>query len=659
MNVMALSMALWTHAVYGPASDDTGPLASSLYGLLRHLCLVMALPVLLLLGGPLADSAWRALRRGFITSDLLLVLGVTASYVLSAISTVQNEGAVYFEVGCVVLVMVTLGRWLEATGKLKTTESIESLAKLLPDKVRIIRGDTEISVPLKEVAVGDHVSLRPGECVPIDGTIMRGLAAVDEHIVNGESSPVVKEPSDQVFAGTTNLDGDLVIEVTATARDGTISRLVELVRVACRTKGHYERLADRVAAWFTPAVVLLALATFGWHARSHDIERGILSGLAVLLIACPCALGLATPMAVWAALGRAAQSQVLFRNGQALEQLAGVHAIRLDKTGTLTTGVASVANLTTDDQTSRAVVLEHAAWLAGSSSHTLAAAIREFATPLARRHSDVTRHIRTLAGRGVVGQAPDESPVYLGSVRLMNEAGLEWPNQLQRAVSKGIQSGPLVCIGWDGRVRGVFMIREQLRDEALEAVTALRTARLDLGILTGDHAGRGAAIERELGVAVEAELLPEAKVAAITRAQRQWGSVAMVGDGINDAPALAQSDVGIAMGCGADVTRDSAAVCLLGNDLMRLPWAIQLARRTVRVIRRNLFWSFAYNIVGICLACSGRLNPALAALAMVLSSVCVVTNSLRLPADPQDAGTTIPDASRVSNEAVASTLSCT
>jgi heavy metal translocating P-type ATPase len=580
--------------------------------------------------------------------------------------------------------MVTLGRWLEATAKLKTTESIESLAKLLPHSARLVGSGAETIVALRDVAVGDRVRVLPGERIPFDGSIVRGSAAVDEQFVTGESSPVVKESADRVFAGTTNLDGALVVEVTATTRNGTVSRLIELVRQACRSKGRYERLADRVATWFTPAVMLLALATFTWHAWSHGVHRGVLSGLAVLLIACPCALGLATPMAVWSALGRAAQSQVIFRNGDALEQLAAIQAIRLDKTGTLTTGAPTVAEFTTDDDMDRQQALAQITWLASASSHSLAVAVREFAaqsvpfTTLDKttHHESVGQpvdsrdHVRTLAGRGVVGhKSHNGSSVYLGSLKLMQEAGLDCSRLLTGVIQDALRAGnPLVCAGWDGKVRGVFVLREQLRDEAHEAVLQLRAAGLDVRVLTGDHDGRGAAIERALGIPVEAELLPEAKVAAVECAHRQFGPVAMVGDGINDAPAIARSDVGIAMGCGADVTRDSAAVCLLGNDLIRLPWAIRLARRTLWVIRRNLFWAFAYNLVGIGMACTGRLNPVLAALAMVLSSACVLTSSLRLNADAHEgefrtqSGTAsmrkTPDSTRLAEATLASAVGC-
>jgi heavy metal translocating P-type ATPase len=653
MNVMVFTMALWTQDFYG--ADGGQAWVAALRGLFRYLSLLFALPVLLILGGPLLDSAWQALRRGELTTDLLLVVGVAASYVYSAVSVVRDEGSVYFEVGCMVLVLVTLGRWLEATGKLKTGAAIEALHRLLPDTARLVRGGEAQSVPLGDVAVGDWLRVLPGERIPCDGVVVRDGAAVDEQVLTGESHPVMRGPGDRVLGGTLVLDGPLIIEATSAAGGGALARLIDLVRQARRTKGRHERLADRIAAWFLPAVALLALAAFAWHTHQSGLDQGILAGLAVLLIACPCALGLATPMAVWAALGRAARAQVLFRNGEALERLAVVRAVRLDKTGTLTTGTPAVAMFAVSGGDDREEVLATAAALAAASTHIHCRAIREL---LAREGTDgapvAVTEVHSVAGRGLSARrngteysvlstqypspptplprgARGEETVYLGSPRWLHEVGLSCSDDLAPAVEGALAGGQaLTCLGWGGAIRAVFVLREQLRPEAAQAVAELRQQGLDVAVLTGDHGARGKALGDELGVPVEAEQLPEDKVAAIERARREVGPVAMVGDGVNDAPALAASDVGIALGCGADVSRESAAVCLLGNDLLRLPWAVALARRAVRVIRGNLFWAFAYNVVGVGLACTGRLNPVLASLAMVLSSLFIVTNSLRL-----------------------------
>jgi heavy metal translocating P-type ATPase len=637
MNVMVFTMALWTQDFYGADASGADPVTVSLRGLFRYLSLLLALPVLLLLGGPLLDNAWTALRRGEVATDLLLVTGVAASYLYSVVSVVRDEGPVYFEVGCMVLVLVTLGRWLEATGKLRTGAAIEALGKLLPERARVVRGSAEESVPLGTVAVGDRLRVLPGERIPCDGCVVSGPATVDEQVITGEAHPAVKQRGDRVFAGTLNLDSDLLFDVTAPPREGAMARLIALVRQARQASGRFERLADRIAAWFLPAVVLLALGTSTWHAYHGGVDRGILAGLAVLLIACPCALGLATPMAIWAALGRAARAQVLFRNGEVLERLAAVRAVRLDKTGTVTTGTPEVCRFATSDDVPADRVLCLAAALASSSTHAHCVAVGTFAAQHTLAPSGQVTGARSLPGRGMLARREEDGEtLFLGSPRWLEDSGLAFPPRLAGFVRDALDRGQgLTCIGWNGVVRGVFVLHEQVRPEASEAIAQLRARGLDVGVLTGDHAARGRALGEELGIPVEAGQLPADKVAALGRVQQEVGPVAMVGDGINDAPALAAADVGIAMGCGADVSRESAAVCLLGNDLLRLPWAMDLARQTVRVIRWNLFWAFFYNILGVAFACTGRLNPVLASLAMVVSSFLVVSNSLRLagPAD--------------------------
>jgi len=628
MNVMVFTMALWTADFYDDPASLTGHLPRVLRDLFRYLCMLFALPVLFLLGGPLLQSAWEGLRQRLITSDFLLIMGVTASYLYSAISVLRDDGPVYFEVGCGVLVLVTLGRWLEARGKLHAATALDSLQRLLPERVRCMTADGDSLVPLAEVAAGDALHILAGERIPCDGRVERQPAAVDEQMVTGESRPTVKETGDSVHAGSLNLDSDLIVRVTAPASSSSLARLIDQLKAARSTKCRAQRLADRVTSVFVPAVMVIALVALGWHTQSRGLGEGILAGLAVLLIACPCALGLATPLAVWAALDQAARGGVFFRNGETLERLAVVRAVRLDKTGTLTTGTPTITDCILAYPEDANLVLACAGYMAGCSTHSYARAIQQYAG------SDIDRvagaSIRTLPGRGLVLNSAEHGTVWLGSPRLVDEMAQVWPEALARKRQEAETNGqPLTCLGWGGLVRALFVFAEQLRAESAAAVAQLRALGLDLAVLTGDSAAGGSAIGRELGLVVHAQLLPENKVAALHEARRTWKTVAMVGDGINDAPALAAADIGIALGCGADVTRDSAAICLTGSDLLRLPWTIVLARRTVRIIRQNLFWAFAYNTAGIALACTGRLNPVVAALAMVVSNFLVVANSLR------------------------------
>ena len=634
LNVMIFTMLLWTQDVYDVAATGT-PSALGMWDVARYLCMLFSLPVLYLLGLPVAAEAWIALRRGVLSTDLLLIVGTLAAYLYSIFSTVRGAGAVYFEVGCAVLVLVTLGRWFEAHGKQRTAAVLESLEKLLPSTVHRREGEQLAEIPLDDVRIGDRLVVRAGERVPCDGRITAGVASIDAQLLTGESRPQVRETGDTVIGGTLDIDGTLTIEVTAPPRGGTWRRLLDCVREARLQKGRYEQLADRLAAVFLPLVFVVALAAFALHAWFHGVDQGLLAGLAVVLIACPCALGLATPMAVWSALGAAAQNQVLFRNGRALERLAQARVLAFDKTGTLTDGRPSVDRFVDFDQSESDETLSLALSVCASSHHDLSRAVLEYC----RRQLRVVERpcvVRTLPGRGLEATFPEWSEtVLLGSERLMRESGMVLSEYgeatIQSLTSQGLS---VVCIGRQGRVVGVFGLRERLRPGVVAMLTACRIADLQVCVLTGDHRARGEALAGELGVEVRSELLPEDKLAAIGDLRRRLGPTIMIGDGINDAPALTAADVGMALGCGTDVSRESAEICLLGDDLTKVPWAVDLARRTVRIVKQNLFWSLAYNLVGIGLAAAGRLNPVWAAAAMMLSGLCVVANSLRLAAAP-------------------------
>jgi heavy metal translocating P-type ATPase len=619
MNVMAFTMALWSSDVYG--GDNT-----PLHGVFRYLSMFFALPVLWWLGGPLFENAWAGLKRSHVSTDLLLVLGVAASYGYSAVSVLRDEGPVYFEVGCAVLLLVTLGRWLEATGRVSATRALAGLERLLPSSVRLM--DDRREKPLHEATIGDRLHVLAGERVPCDGVVLQQPACIDEHFLTGEIVASGKEPGDSVYAGSLNLDGDLFIEVSRGPEAGALSRIVQMIRQAQAHKGRYETLADRITLWFLPTVALIALAAAAYHSAVDGIDQGLMAGLAVLLIACPCALGIATPLALWVATGEAARHQVLFKSGDALERLARLRHLCFDKTGTLTvSGAVTVATWIPADPHPGDRNLERARALAVASNHSLSGAIVACNAEAPLR----CERVRTLPGRGLCGDWPvTNETTWLGSERLMSEQQLQMPERLAQAARAAREAGhSLTYVGWSGAVRGLFVMREELRPETQDALAALRALGIEIFILTGDHAGRAARVARTLEVDAWPDLLPEQKVAFI---EGRRGPVAMVGDGINDGPALAAADVGIAMGCGADLARDTAEVCLLNNDLRRIPWAIRLARRTVNVVRQNLFWTFVYNVAGIGLAVTGRLNPVLAALAMAISSLLVVANCLRLRA---------------------------
>lgn len=623
MNVIMLSMALWSGDWYATTADS---LSQTFADLLRWGSLAASLPVLVLLGPGLAANAAEQMRRGQFSTDVLLVSGVVASYVTSIVSVFRSEGGIYFEVGCVVLVMVTLGRWFEATGRLKASAELDALERLLPETVRLLGKDGETSIPIEQVRIGDHLRVLAGEWFPTDGMLVGSSALVDEQFLTGESWPVVRREGDTIAGGSLNVEASVELCVTADSSHGTLARLIRLVREARLSKGDWQHLADRVSSVLFPlitGVAVLATIVHTWH---YGFERGILAGLSVTLIACPCALGLATPLALWTALGSAARNQVLFRSGAILERLAGIRTVCFDKTGTLTTGRPRVARFVTASGTPVLTVREEAVALASGSTHVLSQAIVEFAG----RHSPIDlRTVRVIGGKGVKSISPELGVVVLGSEAFLVENGLSIPQSLRAELNAAAIAGrPVSLIGWEGSARGVFSFEEDFRGEAVPALRDLKIAGCQVVVLTGDPWASASRLSEKLGVPVLTGLLPESKLARV-RELCGAGPVAMVGDGLNDAPSLAASDVGIAMGCGADVSRDAAGVCLLGNDLTRISWAIDLARKTVRTIRWNLFWAFSWNVVGVGLAAAGLLNPTLAAFAMIASSVLVISNSLR------------------------------
>jgi heavy metal translocating P-type ATPase len=614
MNVMVFTMLLWSQQ-----ESAVGPAATAFYDLARHACLLFTAPVLLLLGGPLFDEALDEIRRGRPAVNLLLCAGVAAAFGLSAWSTWTGAGHVYYEVACMVLVAVTLGRWLEASGKLRTTAALRELRGLLPDRVRRVADGAVHDVSLASVRVGDRLRILPGEHLPTDGRIVAGVAAVDEAAVTGESVPAEKRAGDPVYSGTTNLDGQLDVVVAAAPGAGTLERLIDAVTAAAGSSRR-QRLAERISAWFLPAVLAVALAACAVHWRRSGPAAGVLAGLAVVVVACPCALGLATPLALWAAIGQATRRHVLVREGDALEALARADTFCFDKTGTLTVGcrVATVAPATAGAE---AALLATAAGLAAGSTHVLSRAIVDAAAERGVAAAPLD-DVRTVPGSGVAGRRADTGAVVrLGSPRWIRaEAG----------AAAGEEQGMQCLVAAGDRIVGGLAFAESIRPEAVATVAALRAMGGTTLVLSGDRRDRAEPVAETLGMECRAPLLPAEKLAAIAALQRQGRRVVMVGDGINDAPALATADVGVALGCGADVSRWSAGVCLLRDDLSALPWLVTLARRTDATIRWNLLWAFAYNAACVPLAAGGLVHPAVAAAAMVASSLLVVTNSLRL-----------------------------
>jgi len=625
MNVMVFTMLLWSQPL-----EPADQLTSVWYDLARYACLLFTLPVVVLLGGALVEDAVAELQRREPSLSLLLSVGIAASLAYSTWSLLAAGGHVYFEVASTILVAVTLGRWFEATGKLKTTAALRGLAQLLPDHVRLLRADGEQMVAASELAAGDCFRVLPGERIAADGVILQHEAAVDEQAITGESLPVVRRPGERAMSGTLVLDGPLDLRALAPAGEGTLARMIEAVMQATSARTRFQRLADQISSWFLPIVAIVALSTLAVHACLGNATGGLLAALAVLVIACPCALGLATPMALWAAVGRAAQAGVLVRDGDALASLAGAKTICFDKTGTLTTGQASVEKVWLAQGSAENISLKVARGLSSFSNHPLATAVARYADehlnhPIAKMHG-----VLVSAGRGIAGKSDDvAATAFLGSRDWMTKCQQRVPCELVPTHDCAEDTAAETLLAWGGLARARFVIQDTLRPEAQRTIALLRKSGLDCVMLTGDREQRARALAESLGLDYQAGLLPEAKLAAI-RALKSAGPVVMVGDGINDAPALAAADVGIALASGTDISRNSASICLLTSDLMRLPWLRRLAQQTQRTIRWNLIWAFAYNVMGIGIAAAGWLHPVVAAIAMGASSLFVVTNSLSL-----------------------------
>lgn len=633
MNVMVFTLLLW--------SQDRAPadeLSRLWYSLARYACLLFTLPVVFLLGGTLVEDAAAELRRGRQSLSLLLLLGVAGSLLYSVYSLLVTDGHVYFEVAAIILVAVTLGRWFEATGKLKTTEALRGLAKLLPAEVRKLIGSEMHLVPAGQLQPGDRFQVLPGERIAADGIVAQYSAAVDEQVITGELMPVEKTPGDTVQSGSLVLDGPLLVEATCVAGEGMLARMIQAVEQAAAAKNRYQRIADSISSWFLLAVTIITVATFAGHCYFRGVAEGILAALSVVVIACPCALGLATPMALWAAIGRAAQAGVMIREGDALSILATARHCCFDKTGTLTTGHPTVVRF--EHAHTQADLLRWVVPLASASSHPLAVALHEYvlkqyaqASCDSRLAASDLEEVQVIAGCGIRARLKSQGGnLYLGNLVWLKREGMR--TAIEFEVDQTCHD---TCaetyLAVDGAIVARILFQEDVREEAAPAIDELRQLGLSLQMLTGDREQRASRLARDLAIGYQSQLMPHQKL-EIVRQEQLTSPVIMVGDGVNDAPALAAADVSISLGCGTDISRNAASICLLKSDLRRIPWLVRLSRETTHVIRWNLFWAFSYNAAGIALAAAGVLHPIVAAIAMGASSFLVVGNSLRLAQVP-------------------------
>ncbi|WP_199573713.1 heavy metal translocating P-type ATPase [Streptomyces murinus] len=613
----------------------------------QWLSLTLAAPVVVWGGAPFHRAAWTNARHGAATMDTLVSVGTLAAFGWSlwalffghagmtgmhdefrlTVSRTDGASTIYLEVASGVIALILLGRYLEARSKRRAGAALKALLELGAKDVAVLRDGREVRVPVSSLAVGDRFVVRPGEKVATDGTVVEGVSAVDAAMLTGESVPVDVGPGDQVTGATVNAGGRLVVEATRVGADTQLARMAKLVEDAQNGKAEVQRLADRVSAVFVPVVILIALATFGgWLGVTGDAVSAFTAAVAVLIIACPCALGLATPTALMVGTGRGAQLGILIKGPEVLESTRRVDTVVLDKTGTVTTGRMTLQTVYAADGEDEKELLRLAGALEHASEHPVARAVAAGAEERVGALPAV-EHFENVPGRGVRGRV-DGREVAVG--RLYDDV----PEDLARAAAEAEREGrTAVLAGWDGRARGVLAVADAIKETSAEAIRELRALGLTPVLLTGDNRTVAESVAKAVGIDaahVYAEVLPEDKVDVVRRLRAEGRAVAMVGDGVNDAAALATADLGLAMGTGTDAAIEAGDLTLVRGDLRTAADAIRLSRRTLATIKGNLVWAFGYNVAALPLAAAGLLNPMIAGAAMAFSSVFVVTNSLRL-----------------------------
>ncbi|ATY57995.1 TPA: copper-translocating P-type ATPase [Staphylococcus argenteus] len=595
---------------------------------------ILATPVQFIIGWQFYVGAYKNLRNGGANMDVLVAVGTSAAYFYSIyemlrwLSGVTTQPHLYFETSAVLITLILFGKYLEARAKSQTTNALGELLSLQAKEARILKDGNEIMIPLNDVRVGDTLIVKPGEKIPVDGTIIKGMTSIDESMLTGESIPVEKNVEDTVIGSTMNKNGTITMTATKVGGDTALANIIKVVEEAQSSKAPIQRLADIISGYFVPIVVGIALLTFiVWITLVTPgiFEPALVASISVLVIACPCALGLATPTSIMVGTGRAAENGILFKGGEFVERTHQIDTIVLDKTGTITNGRPVVTDYHGDDQT-----LQLLATAEKDSEHPLAEAIVNYAKDKHMQLTETTS-FKAVPGHGIEATIEDHH-ILVGNRKLMAENDISLPKHISDDLTNYEQDGKTaMLIAVNHSLTGIIAVADTVKEHAKDAIKQLHDMGIEVAMLTGDNKNTAQAIAKQVGIdTVIADILPEEKAAQIAKLQQQGKKVAMVGDGVNDAPALVKADIGIAIGTGTEVAIEAADITILGGDLMLIPKAIYASKATIRNIRQNLFWAFGYNIAGIPIAAMGLLAPWVAGAAMALSSVSVVTNALRL-----------------------------
>lgn len=591
--------------------------------------LALATPVQFIIGYRFYKGAYHSLRGGGANMDVLVAMGTSAAYLYSVYNLIIGVNQYYFESSAVIITLILLGKMLEAVAKGKTSEAIKKLMGLQAKTARVIRDGEEKDIPIAEVVEGDIIIVRPGEKVPVDGEIIEGNSSIDESMLTGESIPVDKAVDDEVIGSTINKHGTFKFKATKVGKDTVLAQIVKLVEDAQGSKAPVQRLADKISGIFVPTVVGIALITFiGWYIAEGEISHALINAVSVLVIACPCALGLATPTAIMVGTGKGAENGILIKGGEHLERAHNINTIVFDKTGTITKGKPEVTDIVALDYDEE-IILKYAAIAENSSEHPLGESIVNKAKDQGIKLGDFDK-FEAIPGHGIYSVIEGKE-IYLGNRKLMKDKNIE-TNHIEENISKLENEGKTAMLmAINNKLSGIIAVADTVKENSKVAIKELKDMGIEIYMITGDNERTANAIAKEVGIdKVIAEVLPQHKADNVEKIKKENKVVGMVGDGINDAPALATADIGFAIGTGTDVAMEAADITLMKGDLRDIVMAIKLSKKTMRTIKQNLFWAFAYNTAGVPLAALGFLNPMIAGAAMAFSSVSVVSNSLRL-----------------------------